>query len=62
VIVLDASAVIAALVASPRNVDLREGISGAASLALAEALSAPLVTCDRKLAARGHAAAVEVLA
>jgi predicted nucleic acid-binding protein len=128
VIVVDASAVIAALVASPRNVDLEGRIGGAGSLhvphlldteissalrglvrgralsadraadaladlnrlplvrypafplagrvwelrrnftaydatylALAEALDAPLLTCDRKLAGRGHAATVEVI-
>lgn len=30
-------------------------------IALAEALGAPLVTCDRKLAAAGHGAQVEVM-
>lgn len=30
-------------------------------LALAEGLDAPLITCDRKMAARGHSAAVTVI-
>lgn len=30
-------------------------------LALAEGLDAPLITCDRKMAVRGHAAAVTVI-
>lgn len=30
-------------------------------LALAEGLDAPLITCDRKMAARGHSAAVTVM-
>jgi predicted nucleic acid-binding protein len=49
----------------PRVWDLRANVTAydACYLALAEALDAPLVTCDRRLAgAPGHAAAVEVLA
>lgn len=48
----------------PRIWQLRHNISAydAAYLALAEALDAPLVTCDRRLAsAPGHEAAVEVV-
>jgi predicted nucleic acid-binding protein len=42
---------------------MRDAISAydASYIALAEALDAPLLTCDAKLAAHGHAARIEVI-
>jgi predicted nucleic acid-binding protein len=46
----------------PRIWQLRHNFSAydAAYIVLSEQLGAPLVTCDRRLASRGHQAAVEL--